>query len=84
MHGKALEAKIASASGQRAAELGAVLARALAQRALVDHVGRRAELGREVAQPAAADDELAALVHRGARREELEDVAHARPASVRS
>ena len=61
--------RVAPARGQ----LVAVLARPLAQRALVDHVGRRAELGREVAQPAAADDELAAVVHGRARREEIED-----------
>ena len=43
-------------------QLVAVLARPGAQRPLVDHVGRRAELGGEVAQPAAADDEVAAVV----------------------
>ena len=65
---------VAPARGQ----LVAVLARPGAQRPLVDHVGRRAELGREVAQPAAADDEVAAVVHRGARREEVDEVAHPR------
>ena len=62
--------------GPARAELVAVLARPLRSAALVDHVGRRAELGGEVAQPAAADDELAAVVQRRAGREELEDVAH--------
>ena len=66
--------RVAPARGQ----LVAVLARPGAQRPLVDDVGRRAELGREVAQPAAADDEIAAVVHRGARREEVDDVAHPR------
>jgi hypothetical protein len=70
--------------GPTGAQLVALLAGALAQRALVDGVGGRAELGGQVAQPAAADDQLAVAVHRGARREEVEDVAHARPASVRS
>ena len=84
MHGQRLRREDGQRVGPARAQLGAVLAGALAQRALVDHVGRRAELGREVAQPAAADDELAALVDDRARREELEDVAHARPTSVRS
>jgi hypothetical protein len=79
-----LEAKIASASGQRARSSSRVLAGALAQRGLVDHVGRRAELGGEVAQPAAADHELAVTVDARAGREEVDDVAHARPASVLS
>jgi hypothetical protein len=72
--------RFAPARAQRVA----VLAGALAQRGLVDHVGRRAELGGEVAQPAAADHELAVTVDARAGREEVDDVAHARPASVLS
>jgi hypothetical protein len=70
--------------GPARAQLVAVLAGALAQRGLVDHVGRRAELGGEVTQPAAADHELAITVDARAGREEVDDVAHARPASVLS
>ena len=59
-------------------QLVAVLARPGAQRRLVDHVGRRAELGGEVAQAAAADHEVAAAVHARTGREEVDQVAHPR------